>query len=313
MASGQQPNYTLNTLNTHNLIFIIGPTAAGKSARAMQLAAHQPCEIVSADSRHVYRMMDIGTNKPTPQEQTAVPHHLLNLRDPHESFSLAEYLALARAAIDDVQARGKTALVVGGTGQYIRALMEGWQAPEVPPDEALRGQLAALPAEELIRQLASRDPAALNTIDPRNLRRVIRALEVMERTGQKWSELQKREPLSLRVEQIEYIRGFTPSPTHPGERGERDALYARADARILQMIEQGWLEETRRILAFLSERGILADAAPSLPAMSALGYRQMCAVLAGRMTMDETIAEIKHDTRRFIRMQDTWFRQMSAG
>lgn len=267
----------------------------------MRLAAQRPCEIVSADSRHVYRMMDIGTNKPTPPEQAAVPHHLLDVRHPHESFSLAEYLALARAAIDDVQARGKTALVVGGTGQYIRAVMEGWQAPEVPPDDALRSRLAALPAQELIGQLASRDPDALNTIDPRNLRRVIRAVEVMERTGQKWSELQKREPLSLRAEQIEYLQP------------NREELYARADARILQMIEQGWLEETRGILAFLSARGISPEAAPSLPAMSALGYRQMCAVLAGRMTMKEAIAEIKHDTRRFIRMQDTWFRKVSAG
>jgi tRNA dimethylallyltransferase len=280
-----------------DLIVIVGPTAAGKSARAMQLAPRVGGEIISADSRHVYRRMDIGTNKPSLQDRSIVPHHLIDLREPHEPFSLGEYVRLARAAMQDARERGKVPMLVGGTGQYVRAVLEGWRVPEVPPREDIRRRWQALAeargAGALAEELRARDPAALDAIDPRNVRRVIRALEVMEVTGERWSALQRREPLDLSRARIEVVN--LPRPE----------LYARADARLLAMVEAGWLDEARALLAGLDARGIEAE---SLPSMSALGYRQMIAVARGRMTLDEALASIRHDTRRFIRAQDTWFR-----
>lgn len=292
-----------------DLIVIIGPTAAGKSARAMALATalapEAGGEIISADSRHIYRRMDIGTNKPTSADRSIVPHHLIDLREPHESFSLGEYATLARVAIADVRGRGKVPLLAGGTGQYVRALLEGWRVPEAPPRPDIRRrweEFVALRGQDALRrELETRDPTALETIDPRNIRRVIRALEVMEITGERWSDLQRREPPDLRGVSILYIN--LPRP----------ALYARADARLMSMIEQGWLDETRALLDYLSGQGIDADSALTLPALSALGYRQMIAVARGRMTLEEAIAAIQRDTRRFIRAQDTWFRAIVAG
>lgn len=285
------------------MIVIVGPTAAGKSARAMALASQIGGEIVSADSRHVYTHMDIGTNKPTQEEQRAVRHHLLDVRQPHEPFSLAEYVALARAAIADIEARGRTPLLVGGTGQYVRALVEGWQVPEVPPDEAFRARWLTVAQTQgqdaLFAELLGRDPAAGATIDKRNVRRVVRALEVIEATGKRWSDLQRQAAPDTPVEWI-----YVNQP--------REALFAVADARITRMLEQGWLEETRALLSALGARGYAPDDALRLPAMSALGYRELAQVSLGRMTLDAAIEAIKRETRRFIRMQDTWFRKLTA-
>jgi len=278
---------------------IIGPTAAGKSAKAMELAPKLNGEIISADSRHVYRRMNIGTNKPTLAERDVVPHHLLDLREPHEGFSLAEYVRLARATIDDVRARGKLPMLVGGTGQYIRALLQGWQVPEVPPNEPLRERWARFATENgadaLYGELLRRDPAAIS-ISKTNVRRVVRALEVMEATGQRWSDLQHRTPLALRT-QVIYVNL------------PREELYARADARLISMVARGWLDEVRGLMEFFALHGLDAPAALALPSMSALGYREMARVALGQMTLDDAIIEIKRATRRFIRMQDAWFRK----
>lgn len=288
------------TREAPELIAIIGPTAAGKSAYAMALAPQVHGEIVSADSRHVYRRMDIGTNKPTPDEQRLVRHHLIDLRDPHERFSLGEYIELAQAAIADIRARGKTPLLVGGTGQYIRAILRGWRVPSVPPHEDVREKWLRYAHERgqaaLFAELAVRDPDAARTIDPHNIRRVVRALEAMEVSGRRWSELQKSEPPNLRTEVI-YINL------------PRDELYARADARLMRMIEQGWLDETEALLDFLSQHGFDSVDALRLPSMSALGYREMALVVTGHMTLDQAITAIKRATRRLIRAQDVWFRQ----
>ena len=257
-------------------------------------------EIISADSRHVYRRMEIGTNKPTSAERAAVPHHLLDLREPHEPFSLAEYVALARTAIHDVLARGRTPMLVGGTGQYIRALVEGWQVPTVPPDPQLRERLFAIAQidgpDVLFSQLTARDPAAAATIDQRNIRRVIRALEVMHATGRTWTELQRRAPLDVHFDWI-----YVNQP--------REQLYATADARIDAMLAQGWLAEVEALLTDLAGVGI--DAALQMPALSALGYRELALVARGRMTKSDAIEAIRRETRRFIRMQDTWFRKLA--
>ena len=286
-----------------NLIVIVGPTAVGKTTRALALGPQINGEVISADSRHVYTQMDIGTNKPTPEECAVVPHHLLNLREPHQPFSLAEYVKLARAAIAEVQSRGKTPMLVGGTGQYVRAVLEGWQVPEVPPNDAIREKWLAYEKEhgqeKLFAALLARDPQSSQSIDPRNVRRVVRALEVMEVTGQPWSALQRRQPLELDI-QIHEVNL------------KREELYSRADARMASMLAQGWLQECKALLAFLESKGFDADAALKLPAMSSLGYRELCGVVRGEMGLDAAVAQIKHETRRFIRMQDTWFRKLLA-
>ena len=281
---------------------IVGPTAAGKTAKALTLAAelNNHVEVISADSRHVYRRMDIGTNKPTADEQAQVHHHLLDLREPYESFSLAEYVKLARATMDEIQSCGKTPMFVGGTGQYIRAVLEGWQVPEVPPDENIRARWLAFEQthgqDELFGELVKLDPVSANSIDKRNIRRVIRALEVMEVTGARWSDLQRRDPIKQDVQMI-----YVNLP--------REQLYALADARIERMIQHGWLEECDALLNYLSAQGFDFDAALALPSMSSLGYRELCAVVHGQKTIEQAVIEIKHATRRFIRMQDAWFRR----
>jgi tRNA dimethylallyltransferase len=191
---------------------------------------------------------------------------------------------------------------VGGTGQYVQAILEGWQVPEVPPIPEIRARWLAFAAqhgnEALYAELLARDPAALLTIDSRNIRRVVRALEVMEATGRLWSDMQQRSPINRARFEIVYINLA------------REELYARADARLMQMVAHGWLDEVHALLDELAGRGIDADAATRLPSMSALGYREMAAVVRGKITLDEAIIQIKRETRRFIRAQDTWFRKI---
>ena len=205
-----------------SLVVIVGPTAVGKTRLALRLAVDLGAEIVSADSRQIYRGMDIGTDKPTPEERQRVLHHLVDIVDPDEEFTLARYQDTAYAAIDDVLARGRVPLLVGGTGLYIKAVVEGWSIPRVRPNEALRTELyreaEVKGGEALHARLHQVDPAAAEKIDPRNVRRVIRALEVYLETGRPISELQRRRPPPYRVLQI----GLTM---------ERAALYQCIDQR----------------------------------------------------------------------------------
>jgi tRNA dimethylallyltransferase len=274
-----------------NLLVFVGPTAVGKTALALRLAEAFDGEIVSADSRLFYRGMDIGTAKPTPEERTRVPHHLVDIADPDETVGLAEFQQQATAAIADIHAQGKLPLLVGGTGQYVRAVVQGWRVPRVPPDTSLRAELETQAeregAESLHARLAQLDPVAAERIAPRNVRRVIRALEVCLATGRPISEQQGHKPPPYRVLQI----GLTLA---------RDALYARADARIEAMIAAGLPDEVRR----LAEAGYGWE----LPAMSGLGYVQFKPYFEGQATLEEVAAEIKRATRRFIRHQYNWFR-----
>jgi tRNA dimethylallyltransferase len=279
-----------------SLAVIVGPTAAGKTRLALRLAGELEAEIVSADSRQIYRGMDIGTDKPTAEERQRVPHHLIDIVDPDEEFTLARYQDMAYAAIDDVLARSSVPLLVGGTGLYIKAVVEGWTIPRVRPNEALRTELyreaelkGGVALHARLRQV---DPVAAEKIDPRNVRRVIRALEVYLETGRPISELQRRRPPPYRVLQI----GLTM---------ERADLYQRIDQRVDRMIERGLVEEVRGLV----KQGYGYE----LPAMSGLGYRQVGCYLRDEISLEEAIRLIKRDTRRFVRQQYNWFRLDDEG
>ncbi|MCC6613061.1 MAG: tRNA (adenosine(37)-N6)-dimethylallyltransferase MiaA [Anaerolineae bacterium] len=278
------------------LIVVLGPTASGKTDAGIALAQALGGEILSADSRQVYRQMDIGSAKPTPEQRAQATHHLLDLVDPDRPLSLADWLGQARTIIADVHARGRLPLVVGGTGQYITALIEGWSIPRVPPDDALRAELAALAealgTAALHDRLRALDPEAADSIHPNNLRRVIRALEVCHATGARWSDLQRKQPPRFRIRQY----GLTLA---------REALYERADSRFDRMMELGFLDEVRHLLALGYDR--------RLPSMSGLGYAELSAHLLDGEPLDEAVLRAKHNTHDFIRRQYTWFRGHDGG
>jgi tRNA dimethylallyltransferase len=275
------------------LVAVVGPTAVGKTDLAVTFGPEVQAEVISADSRQFYRMMDIGTAKPTPAELAVVPHHLIDIADPDETVGLARFLRLARAAIDEVHARGKVPFVVGGTGQYVRGLLKGWRVPEIPPDPDLRATLerqAEADPEALWERLMALDPDAAEFIHPHNLRRVIRALEVCLKSGRPFSEQRRRQPPPYRVLQL----GLTM---------EREALYARADARVEVMMAAGLLQEVTQLLD--------AGYGWELPAMSGLGYIQFQPYFEGEATLEEVVERIQLDTHDFIRRQYTWFRPNS--
>jgi len=273
------------------LVAVVGPTAVGKTTLAVRLAEAFGGEIVSADSRQVYRGMDIGTAKATVAERARVPHHLLDVIDPDQTLGLAQFQALAYAAIDGILTRHRIPFLTGGTGQYVMAVVEGWRVPIVPPDDALRGALyrwaEAEGAEALYARLQAVDPAAAQRIDPRNVRRVVRALEVCLATGRPISEQRGKSPPPYRTLMI----GLTlPRPQ----------LYRRIDERVEAMIELGLEEEVKRLVA--------AGYGFDLPATSGVGYGQFAPYLAGRATLAEVVQAVKRATRRFVRHQSNWFR-----
>ena len=270
------------------LLVLVGPTAVGKTSLSLQLATQFNGEIISADSRLFYRGMDIGTAKPSLEERRQIPHHLIDICEPDETVTLGEYQQLAYAAIDEVIARGKLPLLVGGTGQYVTAVVEGWGIPKVPPQPELRHALESLGGDELARWLHQLDPQAAAKIDPRNLRRVVRALEVTLVSGQPVTQLQRKTPPQYNICTIGLIR-------------DREVLYERIDARVDGMLDMGFLEEMKQLIEAGYQR--------RLPAMSGLGYRQLFAYFAGEMSLEESVERIKFETHRFARQQATWFRQ----
>jgi tRNA dimethylallyltransferase len=274
-----------------DLVVLLGPTCVGKSEIAVSLAELLDGEIVSADSRLFYRGLDIGTAKPTLDDRRRVPHHLIDVADPDQTLSLALFQQLARTAIAEIHTRGRMPYLVGGTGQYIRAVIEGWQAPGVEAHPVLRSALEQW-AEEigkdgLYSRLAVLDPQAAAIIDPHNLRRTVRALEVILSTGQRFSEQRRREPSPYRL----LLLGLT---------RPRPELYARLDARIDAMIRAGFVDEVRRLL----DKGY----SPELPSLSAIGYREIVSFLQGSLSLDDAIREIRRLTRLFVRRQANWFK-----
>jgi len=270
------------------LLVLVGPTAVGKTALSLKLASLLNGEIISADSRLFYRGMDIGTAKPTPAEQARVPHHLIDICQPDETLSLGQYQTLAYTAIDQLLRDGRLPILVGGTGQYVKAVVEGWGIPAVAPQPDLRAALAALGQAELARWLQLLDPAAASKLDTRNVRRVIRALEVTLVAGRPISELQQKKPPPYHILTIGLYR-------------DREELYTRIDARVDEMMVAGLLAE----LEHLREAGYGRD----LPSMSSLGYKQLWAYLENELTLAEAVERIKFETHRFVRHQATWFRR----
>lgn len=272
------------------LTAIIGPTAVGKSKLALRLAQAFPAEIVSADSRQVYRYMDIGTNKPPLAERAMTAHHLIDIVDPDEDFNLAMYCQLATEAIKAIQQKGKLPLLVGGSGLYVWSLVEGWKIPQISPNPRLRYDLETRAKQEgsyvLYKQLQQIDPLAATKIHPSNTRRIIRALEIYQMTGQLPSQLRRKETPDFPI----LILGLTL------ERGE---LYRRIGRRVNKMMQSGLVKEVEGLL----KRGY----SPTLPSMSGIGYKQIVQFLQGQLSLPAAIEQIKFETHRLARHQYTWF------
>jgi tRNA dimethylallyltransferase len=274
------------------LILIVGPTAVGKTELSIQLAERFNGEIVSADSRLFYRGMDIGTAKPSREEMARVPHHLIDIVNPDETLSLAVFQQKAKEIIADIHARGKLPFLVGGTGQYVRAVTEGWSPPEVTPDERLRKVLETQAEEQspywLHDKLRVLDPEAADKIDARNVRRTVRALEVILTTGRKFSAQRGQSESTYHLITIGLIR-------------PREELYHRVDERIDLMFASGFMDEVKGLL----QKGY----SPSLPSMSAIGYREAVRVAQVEWSEDQAKVEMRRMTRIFVRRQANWFKE----
>ena len=280
--------------NRPALPVICGPTAVGKTALALELAEYFNGEIISADSRQVYRLMDVGTAKPTQDEQQRVRHHLIDIAWPDEEFHAARFVSLAEEAIGDICQRNKAPFLVGGTGLYIRALTEGLlEAPGADPE--LRRDLHTRAEKEgsasLHEELARVDPVSADRLHPNDLIRIVRALEVYEQSGRTLSALQDE-------------HGFSSKPYRTLKIGlnlEREELYRRIDQRAEAMFEQGLMEEAEALLQ--------ADYDPDLRILRTIGYCQAFALLRQEMTREEAIDDLKRSTRRYAKQQLTWFRK----
>jgi tRNA dimethylallyltransferase len=273
------------------LLVIVGPTAVGKTKLSIELAAELSAEIVSADSRYFYRGMDIGTAKPDRDEMKSVPHHLMNVADPDETWSLAKFQAEAQRIIAEIHNRNKLPVLVGGTGQYIQAVVQAWSMPGLERNDELRAileqEVKNKERDHLYEFLKIADPEAAAHIDPRNVRRTLRAVEVILLTGRRFSE-------QRRVTSSPYSRKVI------GLILDRPQLYARIDLRIEEMISRGFVDEVQKILA--------NGYSPSLSSMTAIGYREICNYLQGDMTLEEAITLMKRNTRQYVRRQANWFK-----
>ncbi len=273
------------------VIALVGATGVGKSSVAVELARRIGGEIINADSRQVYRGMAIGTGIPSEEERGGVPHHLYGISEPDDDFSLGRFLTAATCAIQDIREREKTPIVVGGTGQYVWALLEGWNVPKVAPNPDLRQELMdraeAEGRDALHEELRSLDPAAADLIHPNNLIRTVRALEVVRTTGRRFSEqrTQTAPPWDIHIAGVSI---------------ERDALDSRIEERVDRQLESGWIDEVKDLL----EEGY----SPSLSSFRSIGYREIAAHIESGMPSDEMRQTIISKTRRFARTQFAWFR-----
>ena len=278
----------------NNIICIAGPTASGKTALAVELAKELNGEVVSCDSMQIYKRMDIGTAKPTMEEMSGIPHHMLGVAEPEEDFSVSKYCEMASPIVDDIVARGKTAIIAGGTGLYMDSLIKGNDFAPFPATghrERLEEKLAAVGLDAMIAELSDIDPEAV-TRAQRNPRRIIRALEVFYETGETiTSHNLKTQAIPPRYSPLWLGLDFEP----------RALLYERIDLRVGIMLETGLEKEIRDLLA--------SGISPNCTAMQAIGYKEFVAALEGRCTMEEAADEVRKASRRYAKRQLTWFRR----
>jgi tRNA dimethylallyltransferase len=283
------PSHSLD----HRIIAIVGPTAVGKTDLSLYLADKLGGEIISTDSRLFYREMDIGTAKPSPEEQGRYPHHLIDIAEPDQPLSLSVFQGLAYDAIRDIQTRGRIPILVGGTGQYVWSVLHGWEIPPQEPDPRLRQALekwaGEIGAEAIHQRLRKLDPLAAERIQYQNVRRTVRALEVILGTGRAFSVQSRNKENRFPA----VIVGITLP---------RDELYQKIDQRIEEMFRRGFIAEVERLLA----KGFSSD----LSTLSAIGYREVIWYLQGRMTLDEVKMLMKRKTREFVRRQANWFKKV---
>jgi tRNA dimethylallyltransferase len=279
----------------HRIIAIVGPTAVGKTDLSLYLAGKLGGEIISTDSRQFYRGMDIGTAKPSHAEQMKVPHHLIDIADPDQSLSVSIFQQKAREAVNSIQSRGRIPILVGGTGQYVWSLLQGWEIPGKEPDPLLRQALekwaGEVGAQALHRRLRLLDPLAADRIQYQNVRRTIRALEVILGTGRLFSGQSRKKGDGLAAIVI-------------GISLPREELYMRIDQRIDEMFSRGFIAEVEALL----EKGY----SENLPTMSAIGYREVIWYLQGRLTLEEVKTLMRRKTRDFVRRQANWFNRVDS-
>ncbi len=274
------------------VVFLIGPTASGKTSLSLELAEHLKTEIISADSRYFYRRMDVGTAKPSLFERKRIFHHMIDVADPNDTISVAAFKEQVEKIIASLQEQGKIPIVVGGTGQYIHSIIHNWSMPQIEPDQKMRLFLEEYSLkngkEKLYEYLEKLDPEAASIIDYRNVRRTIRAIEVILKTGRKFSDLRK-------ASNSKYSHKII------GIQWEREELYKRIDTRIDDMMANGFIEEVKK----LQNMGYSSKT----PAMSAIGYREIMEYLHGQCTLAEAITLMKRNTRTFVRRQANWFKE----
>lgn len=277
------------------ILVIVGPTAVGKTQLSLEIGQALSGEVISADSMQVYRGMDIGTAKPSIEEQRQVPHHLIDIRDPDQTFNAADFVSLAEGAIADIASRSKTPIVSGGTGLYIDALVDGFLFPDSKPDPKLRRELRLRASKEpdiLYEELKKVDPKSAERLHPNDLRRIVRALEVYYRTGKPISVLQQK----AAQQEKPY------NPLFIGLTRDRPELYERINKRVDQMLLDGLVDEVTQLIGRY----------PHQPtALQALGYKEIVWYLQNKMSLEEAVEVLKRDTRRYAKRQLSWFRRNS--
>jgi tRNA dimethylallyltransferase len=280
------------------VVILLGPTGVGKTSASILLAQHLGAEIINADSMQIYRHMDIGTAKPSPQQRSAVKHHMIDIADPWEAFSTGKYISMAAPVFESLQAGGNPPVVAGGTGLYIRAMTRGlFSGPTADWD--LRQKLRSMEAQEegsLFRLLEETDPEASAKITPRDTRRIIRALEVCMKSDSRMSELQKQltRPLPYVFLKIGLSR-------------DRRELYRMIEERVDEMIRSGLVDEVRKLMTLIREKRGAQD--PPFASLQAIGYKEIVQHLTGEISLDEAVRLIKRDSKRYAKRQFTWFRK----